>query len=179
MKRAVVLGLIAALVLLFACNTGPGTDLRLFAERFNDASHGRLHLDITQFMAEETEIGLKYTAFVNNSEMIAVQALPNGRIHTVSVTALPDMQHQDFFAASMQLLQAFAEIEGDEAERVLQEIYVGNLPVLGLYMVEHEGFRLSYAANEAGRYFRVSCLRQLPTQPQLPTLRERITPAAN
>ena len=174
MRRAMAFFTLLAMILLFACNTGPGIDLRLFVERFNNASHGRAHLDITQFTAEETETGLKYSAFVGHSELFVVEALPNGRIHTASISGMPDMQHRDFFVASLHLLQAFAGIEGDVAERLLQEIYVGDLPVLGIFTNEREGFRLSYAANEAGRYFRLSCLRHLPPEAQLPTLRERI-----
>ena len=174
MRRVGAFVLIAALLLLAACDTGPGMDLRLFADNFNRASRGRARLDITQFTVEESEDGAMYTAFVGHGELITAKALPSGRIHTVSLTGLPDAYHQDFFVAAMSVLAAFAGVEGDHAERMLQEVYVGTLPLLGIHSVEREGFRLSYAGNEAGRYFRLSCLRHLPPAIELPTLREPI-----
>jgi len=179
MRRTIVIVLAAAFVFLAACDTGPGMDLRLFTESFNREFGGRARLDVAHFWVEETDTGLRYAAYVGHVELITAEALPNGRIHTVSFTGLPDAYPRDFFAASRSLLAAFAEIEGDTAERMLQEISVGALPVLGIHSIEREGFRLSYAANEAGRYFRLSCLRHLPPEVELPTLRERITPAVN
>jgi len=175
MRRIAAIVLLAGMVFLAACDTGPGMDLRLFTERFNRASQGRARLDVTHFWVEETDSGLRYSAYVGYVELVTAEALPCGRIHTVSLTGLPDAYYREFFAASLSLLAAFAEIEGDTAERVLQEIAVGTLPILGIQNVEREGFRLSYAANEAGRYFRLSCLRHLPPEVELPTLRERIT----
>ena len=174
MRRICAVILAAALLLFSACDTGPGLDLQLLCERFNRAFGGRAQLELSQFSAEETETGMKFTAFVGMGELIACQALPNGRIHTVSLTGLPDAQQKDFYAASLAVLKAFADMEGDLAERLLQEISVGQLPVLGVRSVDREGFRLSYAANEAGRYFRLSCLRHLPQEMELPTLREFI-----
>ena len=175
MRRSAAILLLAATLFLAACDTGPGMDLRLFTERFNRAFGGRARLDVTHFWVEETDTGLRYAAFVGHGDLVAVEALPNGRIHTVSLTGLPDAYQRDFTAAALRLLQAFAQLEGDAAERMLQEISVGALPVLGIHSVEREGFRLSYAANEAGRYFRLSCLRQMPPGVELPTLREAIS----
>jgi len=174
MRRILAIFLLGA-ALLYACDTGPGIDLRLFSERFNQASDNRARLDISQFTAEETGTGMKFTAFAGMGELIACEALPNGRIHTVSLTGLPDAHQKDFYAAALAVLQAFTEIEGDLAERLLRETSVGLLPVPGMRSVDREGFRLSYAANEAGRYFRLSCLRHLPVELELPTLREYIT----
>jgi len=175
MRRAMALFTsLAVLLLLFACDTGFGVDLQLFTQTFNDAAQGRTHLDVTQFTVQETDTGLTYTAFVGNNELITVTALSSGRIHTVSVVGMPDAYQRDFFATALQLLYAFAQMEGAAAERMLQEIHVGVLPVLGMFTLEQDGFRLSYAANEAGRYFRLSCLRHLPPEVELPTLRERI-----
>ena len=175
MRRIAAIFLLAAMALLAACDTGPGMDLRLFTERFNRAFGGQARLDVTHFWVEETDSGLRYAAYVGYVELITAETLPNGRIHTVSLTGLPDAYHRDFFAAARSLLAAFAGIEGDAAERMLQEISVGALPVLGVKSAERESFRLSYAANEAGRYFRLSCLRHLPPELELPTLREPIT----
>ena len=175
--RRVLFILICALLLLpaFACSTGYGMDLRLFAERFNDSARGRAHLDLAHFVVEDGDAGGRvYQAFVGKSELLGVYVLPSGRVHTVTLTGLPDMPQRDFYVAAMQLLQAFAEVSGDRAERLLQELQVGVLPVLGVQWLERYGFRVSYAANEAGRYFRLSCLRHMPEQPPLPTLRERI-----
>ena len=174
MRRAAAVVLLAAFLFLAACDTGPGMDLRLFTEAFNREFGGRARLDLAQFWVEETDAGPRFAAYAGHAELITAEALPNGRIHTVSVTGLPDAYQRDFFAAALGLLAAFAGIEGDAAERLLQEISVGTLPVLGVESTEREGFRLSYAANEAGRYFRLSCLRHLPPEVELPTLREPI-----
>ena len=177
MRRAAAILLLAGMLFLAACDTGPGMDLRLFIERFNREFGGQARLDVTQFWVEETDSGLRYAAFVGHGELIAAEALHNGRIHTVTLTGLPDAYHREFYAAARNLLAAFAEIEGDAAERMLQEISVGALPVLGMQSVEREEIRLSYAANEAGRYFRLSCLRQMPPGVELPTLREFVADA--
>ena len=175
LRRASLALCLILLLPLFACSTGYGMDLRLFAERFNDSAQGRAHLDLAHFTVDDSDAGgRKYQAFVGTSELLGVYVLPSGRVHTVTLTGLPDMPHRDFIAASLHLLQAFAELSGDRAERLLGELQVGTLPVLGVNTVERYGFRISYAANEAGRYFRLSCLRHLPAQPPLPTLRERI-----
>ncbi|MCL2195323.1 MAG: hypothetical protein FWB76_05165 [Oscillospiraceae bacterium] len=174
-RRASLILCVLLLVPMLACGTGYGMDLRLFTERFNDAAQDRAHLDLTHFIVEDSNAGERvYQAFVGKSELIAVHVLPNGRVHTVALTGLPDMTHRDFTVASLQLLRAFAQVEADRAERLLQELQVGVLPVLGVQWIERYGYRVSYAANEAGRYFRISCLRHLPAQPPLPTLRERI-----
>lgn len=167
---------LSLLLPMIACGTGYGMDLRLFIERFNDSARGRAHLDLAHFTVEENDAGsLQYQAFVGKSELLSVYVLPNsGRVHTVALTGLPDMSHRDFYAAALQLLAAFADVVDDRAERLLQELQVGTLPVLGVQWLERYGYRVSYAANEAGRYFRLSCLRHLPEQPPLPTLRERI-----
>ena len=175
MRRVIAVFLLGAVLLLYACDTGPALDLRLFCERFNRASSGWSRLDLNHFTAQETENGMKYAAFTGMGEYVTCEVLPNGRIHTVSLTGLPDAHQKDFFVASLTILNVFSNIQGDAAERMLQEILVGTLPVLGLQSMEREGFRLSYAANEAGRYFRLSCLRHLPPEMELPTLRELIT----
>jgi hypothetical protein len=150
-------------------------DLRLFTERFNGSAQGRAHLDLAHFTVEDSDAGgQKYQAFVGSSELLGVYVLPSGRVHTISLTGLPDMAHREFYLASLHLMQAFAQLSDDGVERLLQELQVGVLPVLGVQVVERYGYRVSYAANEAGRYFRISCLRHLPAQPPLPTLRERI-----
>ncbi|MCL2445303.1 MAG: hypothetical protein FWD06_00840 [Oscillospiraceae bacterium] len=163
------------LVPMFACSTGYGMDLYLFAERFNDSARGRAHLDLAHFIVQDGDAGGRnYQAFVGNNELLEVYVLPSGRVHTAALTGLPDMPHRDFYAAALHLLQAFAALNGDRAERLLGELQVGVLPVRGVHTIERYGYRVSYAANEAGRYVRLSCLRHLPTQPPLPTLRERI-----
>ena len=175
MRRMSAVFLLFAMLCLCACDTGPGINLRLFCERYNQASQGRARLDPAQFAAQPTDSGEKYGAYVALSEYIACEALPNGRIHTVTLTGLPETQQKDFYAAALRLAQAFAGLPVDQAERALQEIHTGLLPVLGLRTIETEGYRFSYAANEAGRYFRASRVRDLPPAPEPATLREPIT----
>jgi len=183
MRRVMALCLILPLLLLSllsGCDTGPAQDLRLFTERFNRAAHGRAALAVDHFAAVQHEDGsMQFSAFVGYSELITVQTLANGRVHTVSLTGLPDVHQAEFFASALAVLQAFTGLESDPAERKLQEIFVGISPVLGLQTTEYQGVRLSYAANEAGRYVRLSCLRHLPPQMEFPTLREFITDLAD
>ena len=178
MRRSVAAPLCAALLLLLcACDTGPGLSLRLFCERYT--AHGRggsETLAVTQFFAEpQCEGGnLKYAAY-SGSGYITCEALKNGRLHTVSLTAPPDGTQSGFSAASLCLVKAFTKLPADETERIFGELGVGQMPVLGLRMLERGGFRFCYAANEAGRYLRVSSLRELPPERELATLREFIT----
>jgi hypothetical protein len=175
MRRMIAALLLGAALFLSACDTGPGLDLRLFCERFNRAWDGRALLELGQFTAEETAAGTKYAAYAGMGDYITCEAGPGGRLHTVSLTGLPEQGQGAFFDAARCVIQAYTDAAADQAERWLRQVRAGEAEVPGVLGFEDGGFRFSYAANAAGRWLRVSQLRFLPPEPELATLREEIT----
>ena len=174
MRRSIAVLLLAGALFFSACGTSASLDLRLFCERFNHVSQGQARLEMEQFDVRPMANGQKYASFLGFGEYVAAKTRDDGRVHTVSLTGLPEGTQADFYDAAGRLLAAFADITGAEADGLLRSVHVGAKPVLGIRKVEMNGFRLSYAANEAGRYFRVSRVRDLPPETEMATLREMI-----
>jgi hypothetical protein len=167
--------LVPILLLLFACDAGEGMDLRLFCQRFSQAAKTQARLSPEQFYARGS---CKFEACLGETMLLTLDAQPNGRIHTVALTALPEDSASAFRRTAALLLQSYCGLALDAAERRLNEISAGAAQVLGFQTQESGGFRLSYAANEAGRYLRVSQVRYLPQEPPLPTLKATVPTAA-
>jgi len=174
MRRLIAAVFALALVCLGACDAGEYQNLRLFCEAFNrfaanEESLARISPE--QFFVDE---GQKYSAYLGQTLYLTCDTLANGRVHTVTLTGLPEGPCREFYAASLCVLLAFAKAEADQAERWLGELQAGESEILGMQSFEVQGYRFSYAANAAGRYFRVSRLHLLPPEPELATLRDRI-----
>jgi len=177
MRRMIVLLLALALV-LSACGRQEWQNLRELCESFSRFASETNHLanvEPGQFTALRYDDGTVYQAYIGDSLLLACGALRGGRVHTVSLTGLPEQQQGVFFDAARCVLQAYTGAAADQAERWLRQLRAGESEVPGVLGLEEEGFRFSYAANEAGRWLRVSRLRFLPPEPELATLREEIT----
>ncbi|MDR2687428.1 MAG: hypothetical protein LBB75_06725, partial [Oscillospiraceae bacterium] len=135
------------------------------------------------FIAVETDAGSaegggeKYAAYLGQTLYLGCAALANGRVHTVTLTGLPEAPQQEFSAASLCLVRAYTKAAADQAQRWLGQLRAGAAETLGVQSFEAQGYRFSYAANAAGRYLRVSRLQLLPPEPALATLRETIANA--
>jgi len=176
--RRVCLGLLALSLLLCACGREEWQNLRQFCENFNQfaSETGRLaNVEPGQFFARRSDDGTLYQAYPGDSLLLECAALRSGRVHTVSLTGFAEQSQSDFFDAARCVIQAYTGAAPDQAERWLTQIHAGEAEVLGVAGFEEGGFRFSYAANPAGRWLRVSQLRFLPPEPELPTLREMIT----
>jgi len=177
MRRAILITLALA-VSLCACGREDWQNLRVFCESFNRFASETGHLanvEPGQFYARRSDDSTAYQAYLGDSLLLECDTLRNGRVHSVSLTGLPEQGQGVFFDAARCAVQACTGATADQAERWLRQIRAGESEVPGVLGLEAEGFRFSYAANEAGRWLRVSRLRFLPPEPELPTLRETIT----
>ena len=176
MRRLTAAAFALALLCLGACSAGEYQNLRLFCEefgRFAVHEEGLARITPEQFFVE-VEDETKYCAYLGQTLYLTCNTLPNGRVHTVALTALPETTQREFTAASLCLLQAYTKAAADQAERWLGQLHANEAEILGVQGFEAEGYRFSYAANAAGRYLRVSRLQLLPPEPELATLRETI-----
>ena len=170
--------LLALPVLLCACGRQEWQNLRQLCESYSRLASGTNHLAQLvpgQFTAQRSDDGAAYQAYLGDSLLLACDALRGGRVHTVSLTGLPEQRQGEFFDAARCVVQAYTGAAADQAERWLRQVRAGEAEVLGVLSFEGGGFRFSYAANQAGRWLRVSQLRFLPPEPELETLRETIT----
>ena len=177
MRRMILISLALA-VFLCACGREEWRNLRQFCENFNRFASETGHLanvEPGQFSARRSDDGTAYQAYLGESLLLACDTLRSGRVHTVSLTGLPEQGQSAFFDAARCAVQAYTGVMADQAERWLRQIQAGESEVFGVLSFEEAGFRFSYAANQAGRWLRVSQLRFLPPEPELPTLREMIT----
>ena len=167
------------LLLFAACDTGGRMDLRLFCEKYSETAESRARLEPEQFIARHREDGCKYEAYIAQTLLLALDTRQDGQVHSVSLTALPEITQGEFRRAAIDIVITYCGGSEDAAERWLNRVYAGETEVLGYHTAEENGFRLSYAANAAGRYLRVSRLRDLPEEPPLPTLKEYIEEISN
>jgi len=177
MRRAVSLCLALA-VLLCACGREEWQNLRQLCEGYNRFASETDHLanvEPGQFTALRYDDGAAYQAYMGESLLLACDTLRSGRVHTVSLTGLPEQRQGEFFDAARCVVQAYTGAAADQAERWLRGVRAGEAEVPGVLGLEEGGFRFSYAANAAGRWLRVSQLRFLPPEPALATMREEIT----
>ena len=176
--RRFLLPLFAFILFLSGCAREEWQNLRQLCEnfcRFASETEQVVQVEPGQFTALRYDGGTAYQAYLGESLLLECDTLQNGRIHTVSLTGLPEQRQGAFFDAARCAVQAFTGAESDQAERWLRQIHAGESEILGVPAFEAAGFRFSCAANEAGRWLRVSQLRFLPPEPALPTLREMIT----
>ena len=176
--RRVLLLCLALAVLLCACGREEWQNLRQLCENFNSFASETEHLvnvEPGQFTARRSGDGTLYQACLGDSLLLECDTLRSGRVHSVTLTGLPEQGQSAFFDAARCAVQAFTGTTPDQAERWLRQIRAGESEVLGVLGFEEDGFRFSFAANQAGRWLRVSQLRFLPPEPELPTLREMIT----
>ena len=176
--RRIGLACLALAVLFCACGREEWQNLRQFCESFSEYAAETEHLakiEPGQFTARRADDGTAYQAYMGDSLLLACDTLRSGRVHTVSLTGLPEQRQSTFFDAARCVIQAYTNAAPDQAERWLRQIQAGEAEVPGVRALEDGGFRFSYAANEAGRWLRVNQLRFLPPEPELPTLREEIT----
>ena len=166
--------LLPLLLLLFACDTGEGMDLRLFCQRYSQAAETQARLRPEQFLARPRAGGFQYEAFLEDQLLLTLEALPDGRVHTIALTALPETPQLTFRRMAVAVLHVYCGVAYDAAERRLNEVNAGAAELPGYQTRKENGFRLSYAANAVGRYLRVSQLRFLPEEPPLPTLKDWI-----
>jgi hypothetical protein len=164
---------LALLFCLSACDTGEGMDLRLFCQRYS-ALEGRPRLAPEQFMVQAGNNSWKYEAYLGVHWMLALESQPGGRLHTIAVVALPEVPEQEFQRAATGVIRVFCGVGEGEAARRLNVVGADKTETLGYQTWEEGGFRLSYYANEAGRYLRVMQIRYLPTGAEPLTLREPI-----
>ena len=167
------------LICFAACDTGGRMDLRLFCENYSETAAHQARLEPAQFIARPREDGCKYEAYITQALLLTLDTLQDGQIHTVSLTALPEITRGEFRRAALDIVKTYCGGGEDAIERWLNSVYAGEAEVLGYHTAEENGFRLSYAANAAGRYLRVSRLRDLPEEPELPTLKEYIEETSN
>jgi hypothetical protein len=176
--RRVILPCLAFLVFLCACGRQEWQNLRQLCESYNRFASGTdclVNVEPGQFTALRYDDGTAWQAYLGESLLLSCGALRSGRVHTVSLTGLPEQSQREFFDAARCALQAYTAAAADQAERWLRQIRAGEAEVPGVLGLEEGGFRFSYAANQAGRWLRVSQLRFLPPEPELATLREEIT----
>ena len=176
--RRVFLICLALALLLCACGGEDWQNLRELCEafsRFASETDRLAQIEPGQFTARRSDDGTLYQAYLGESLLLEAAALRNGRVHSVSLTGLPEQGQSAFFEAARCALQAYTGAAPDQAERWLRQLRAGEGEVPGVLGFEEGDFRFSYAANEAGRWLRVSQLRFLPPEPELATLREEIT----
>jgi len=176
--RRIILIFLSLSALLCACGRQEWQNLREFCESYNRFASETDHLakiEPGQFTALRYDDGTLYQAYLGDQMLLSCAALRGGRVHTASLTGLPEQSQREFFDAARCVIQACTGAAADQAERWLRQIRAGESEVPGVLGFEEDGFRFSYAANEAGRWLRVSQLRFLPPEPELPTLREMIT----
>jgi len=177
MRRVLLICLTLA-VSLCTCGREEWQNLRQFCEnfsRFASETGSLANVEPGQFTAYRSDDSIAYQAYLGDSLLLECGTLRGGRVHTVSLTGLPEQSQSAFFDAARCAVQALTDVSPDQAERWLRQVQVGESEVPGVLGFEEEGFRFSYAANEAGRWLRVSQLRFLPPEPELPTLREAIS----
>ncbi|MCL1951260.1 MAG: hypothetical protein FWF60_00380 [Oscillospiraceae bacterium] len=177
MRRAILLCL-AFLVFLCACGRQEWQNLRQFCEsynRFASETDDLANVEPGQFTALRYDDGTAYQAYLGDALLLSCGALRSGRVHTVSLTGLPEQSQREFIDAARCVLRACTAAPADQAERWLRQLRAGEAEVPGVLSLEENGFRFSYAANNAGRWLRVSQLRFLPPEPEVATLREIIT----
>jgi len=175
--RRIFLIFLSLAVLLCACGRQEWQNLRQFCESFNRFASGTDHLakiEPGQFYARRSDDGVAYQVYLGDSLLLDCGALRSGRVHTVSLTGLPEQSQREFFDAARCVIQAYTGAAAAQAERWLRQVRAGEEEVPGVLGLEEEGFRFGYAANGAGRWLRVSQLRFLPPEPELATLREEI-----
>ena len=176
--RRVTLILLALALCLCACGAQEHQNLRQFCESFSKLAEASAHLakiEPGQFFVPRSDDGEAYRAYMGGEMLLALKTLRNGRVHTISLTGLPEQSRSAFFDAARCAVQAYTGAAPDQADRWLRQLQAGESEVLGVESLEEEGFCFSYAANAAGRHLRVSQLRFLPPEPVLPALREKIT----
>ena len=176
--RRVLLICISLALCLCACGGQEWQNLRQFCESYSKlagASAQLAKIEPGQFMVRPEDDGAAYHAWLGDDMLLGCAALQSGRVHTISLTCLPEQSRSAFFEAARCAVQAYTGAAADQAERWLHQVQAGESEVLGVLGVEEAGFRFSYAANQAGRHLRISQLRFLPPEPELPTLREHFT----
>ena len=176
--RRILLLCLAFLVILCACGTEEWQNLRQFCEefsRFASETGSLAQIEPGQFFAHRSDDGTLYQAYLGDSLLLECAALRSNRVHSVTLTGLPEQSGSAFFEAARCALQAYTGAPPDQAERWLRQLRAGDSEVLGVLGFEDAGLRFSYAANGAGRWLRVSRLRFLPPEAEVPTLREWIT----
>ena len=162
------------LALLFtACDTGEGMDLRLFCQRYSETA-SRARLEPKQFSVRELDQGQRYEAYLSDTMLLTLETQTGGCVHTISLTALPEVSARDFRCAAVDIIKIYCGAAEKEAQRWLNSVKAGETEILGYQTQAFDGFRLSYAANAAGCYLRVSQLRFLPEELELPTLKDFI-----
>jgi len=174
----VVLICLALALLLCACGGEAWQNLRELCEefsRFASETESLANVEPGQFTARRSDDGTLYQAYLGDDLLLEVAALRNHRVHSVSLTGLPEQGQSAFFEAARCLVQAYTGAAPDQAERWLRQLHAGESEALGVPGFEEGDFRFSYAANGAGRWLRVSRLRFLPPEAEIPTLREYIT----
>lgn len=173
-KRRRLFALILPILLFFAaCDTGEGMDPRLFCERYSETA-SLPRLEPGRLQARPSGAGRQYEAYITETMLLTLATGPDGVVHTVSLTALPETASPDFRYAAADVIKTYCGLTDDAAARWLDTVHAGESEILGYASNEENGFRLTYAANAAGRFVRVSQLRFLPEEPPLPTLKEII-----
>lgn len=177
MRRVIGISLALA-VLLCACGREEWQNLRQFCETYSALAEKTEQLATIgpeQFMVRRSGGTAEYQAWLGESMLLACNTLDNGRVHTVTLTGLAEQRQSEFTDAASCIIRAYTGAAPDQAERWLRQLQAGQSEVLGVQSLEESGFRISCAANKAGRWLRVSQLRFLPAEAELPTLRENIT----
>ncbi|MCL2107320.1 MAG: hypothetical protein FWH26_09750 [Oscillospiraceae bacterium] len=174
-RKLLSLCLAAALPLsLGACQGGDWLDLQLFCDGYNDlAGKNAVSLTPESFQAARREDGgARYQAWMGETKLLVLDTLPNGRIHTISLTGLPDegKTGEDFMSAARLVAASYTRSAPWLAVRRLHAVEAGTAELPGWRIAEEGGFRFSYSANQAGRYLRISQLRYLAEE-EVPTLR--------
>lgn len=165
--------------MLAACQKEAWLDLRLFCESYNaieDSLAGGA-LDPERFSFTETGEGQRWQAcpIEDEGRLLTLVGLPNGRLHTASLTMHAREEKGTFLAQGKRLLGAFTAAPPDRCARWLYALGAGEGETLGFVQLEEEGFLFAYAANEAGMYLRVSRVDLLPPEEsEAATLREYI-----
>ncbi|MDR1927677.1 MAG: hypothetical protein LBQ33_03455 [Oscillospiraceae bacterium] len=158
---------------LSACARQEWQDLLLFCEAYSALAQAEEPLTAEDFSAQlHSSAAVRYQCYLREDQLLTVETLPNGRIHTLSLTGLPEGSQTKYQDAAQRLLIAFSGVTPDLAARLLHAAEAGKDAVPSLRTAEENGLRLSYCANGAGRYLLLSRVRLLPqTEPRL-TLRE-------
>jgi len=145
MRRILLIFLVLAAALC-ACGRQEWQNLRQLCESFNRFAAETDHLaniEPGQFTALRRDDSTAYQAYLGDSLLLACDTLRNGRVHTVSLTGLPEQSRREFFDAARCLAQAYTGAAADQAERWLHRVRAGESEVLGVIGHEENGFRFS------------------------------------
>jgi hypothetical protein len=175
LRMWICMALLAALPAgLCACRKEEWKDLRLFCERFSRQAQDTHALTPDRFTAQTGAGGTRFQCDMNAALLLTLDALPNGRLHTVSLTGLADGDGVLFRKNASHVAAAYTEMSADRIARLLDAIQAGAEETMGYQLYESGGYRFAYIANGAGRSLRVMCLRYLPPGGEVPTLREKL-----